>query len=41
LLIKGFVLFEALDLGFGAELWRRWEDAMLAQSRVEVLVGER
>ncbi len=41
LLVEGLVLFQALDVGLGAELGRRRKDAVFAQSGVDVLIGER
>jgi hypothetical protein len=40
LLIQGFVLLKTLDMGFGAELWRRWENTIFAQRGIEILAGE-
>ena len=39
LLVEGFVLFEALDVGLGAELRGRRKDAVFAQGGVEILTG--
>jgi hypothetical protein len=39
LLVERLVLFQALDVGLGAELRRRRKDAVFAQRRVDVLIG--
>ena len=40
LLVEGFVLLEALDVGLAAELLGRRKDAVFAEGGVEVLVGK-
>ena len=39
LFVERFILFQAFDVGLGAELRRRRKDAILAQCRVDVLTG--
>ena len=40
LLIHSLVLFKALDVGSLRKLFRRGKDAIFAESRFEILIGE-
>jgi hypothetical protein len=39
LFVQGLILFETLDVGFGAELRRRRKDTVLAKRGIDVLTG--